>query len=241
MQINTTLLILAIVNTAASGFVTTIVSDAIKQKETHLKRIGYYILYLLFGLELFVLILIWELFTELFVVIDSKYHFNFWLKYRFTKQYHNISSEKLYSLNNSKMVKQYRAMEVPTKGTLRYLSCLDAINKRNSYPSPTQAFMDDVRQWADNTFGRDRKVTAVLHHLQQEVIEAIEAVEQQNDKEVKAEFADMFILILNASSKYGMRYDELFEAAQIKMAINKSRKWGTADKNGVVNHIKKEA
>jgi NTP pyrophosphatase (non-canonical NTP hydrolase) len=111
-----------------------------------------------------------------------------------------------------------------------------------------QYFMDDVHQWADSTFGHDRKVTAALHHLKQEVPELIDAIEktgitkrpENGNPEIEFEFADCFILILNAASKYGLTADQLMEIAQKKLQICKERKWGKPDENGVVNHIKAE-
>lgn len=100
-----------------------------------------------------------------------------------------------------------------------------------------QKFMDEVHQWADATFGSERKVTAVLHHLKQEVPELIEAIEQnKTENEIQLEFADVFILVLNAASKHGLTANDLMLNAELKMAINRNRKWGKADENGVVNH-----
>lgn len=110
-----------------------------------------------------------------------------------------------------------------------------------------QTFMDDIHQWADNTFGADRKTIAVLHHLKQEVPELIEAIEKYGDKmkplgepKVEFEFADCFILILNAASKYGLNFNQLMYVSMLKLEICKNREWGKPDANGVVNHIKKE-
>lgn len=111
---------------------------------------------------------------------------------------------------------------------------------------PLQAFMDDVHEWADNTFGKERTALAPLYHLKKEVDEAILAIQNEDHlidfqkiRNTKKELADCFILILNATSKYGLTFNDLFETAKDKMKINKSRKWGEPDNNGVVEHIPK--
>lgn len=52
------------------------------------------------------------------------------------------------------------------------------------------------------------------------------------------EFADCFTLLFGAASSYGMSYNDILNCIEDKMIINKKRKWGKPDENGVVNHIK---
>ena len=103
-----------------------------------------------------------------------------------------------------------------------------------------QEFMNDVHKWADDTFGKERTAKAPLYHLKKEVDEAVKAMEQGIRENTLTELADCFILILNASSKYRMTFKELLEASKEKMIINKSRKWGKPDRNGVVEHDRSE-
>lgn len=111
-----------------------------------------------------------------------------------------------------------------------------------------QKLMDDIHQWADKTFGPERTVEAPLHHLKKEAQEVIDEIYEgkwtsaledtaSRDK-IKEEFADCFILILNAASKYGMDFYDLMTEAETKMEKNKLRKWGKPDENGVVEHIR---
>lgn len=102
-----------------------------------------------------------------------------------------------------------------------------------------QAFMTDTHEWAENTFGKGRSPVPTLHHLSIEVDELIEALTAENPEayNIEMEFADCFILILNAASLYGMTFQDLMNAAIYKMAINKKRVWGKPDGNGVVEHI----
>lgn len=105
--------------------------------------------------------------------------------------------------------------------------------------------MTEVHQWADETFGQNRSASSVAHHLVQESNELSEALElfkeyptDKNKIKVHKEFADAFILILNAASKHGLTLENLLTFAQHKMDQNRERIWGEPDEKGVVNHVK---
>lgn len=100
-----------------------------------------------------------------------------------------------------------------------------------------QELMDDINRWADMTFGADRSPMAPIHHLKNEVIELIEAYDRQDHREIGLEFADCFILLLNGAAKYGILAEEIFDLVGRKMEINRQRKWGKPDENGVSQHI----
>lgn len=117
-------------------------------------------------------------------------------------------------------------------------SNLASIEAESEEESEAQQFMTDVHNWADKTFGTERTALAPLYHLKKEVDEAIKSMQQGIRENAVAELSDCFILILNASSKYRMTFDELLKASKNKMEINKSRKWGNPDNNGVVEHLK---
>lgn len=105
--------------------------------------------------------------------------------------------------------------------------------------SEVQKLMDDIHQWADNTFGKERTALAPLRHLQKEVRELQEAIAfEDKPNQVELEFADCFILLLNAAAKYGLTFDRMVTAATVKMEINKARKWGKPDADGVAEHIR---
>ncbi len=110
-----------------------------------------------------------------------------------------------------------------------------------------QQLMNGIHKWADEAFGKERTCLAPLYHLKEEVNELIDAIEelQISDNKVKSmdnvlkEFADCYILLNNAASKYGLSYGDLLSVAEAKMVINKSRKWEQkGDENGVHHHIK---
>ncbi len=95
-----------------------------------------------------------------------------------------------------------------------------------------QPLQDSITAWADFVFGRDRKPEQILQHLKKEIEELIE-----NPSSLE-EYADIGILWLNAAKKAGYEVDDLYFAMISKMRINKARKWGKADENGVVEHLR---
>lgn len=101
-----------------------------------------------------------------------------------------------------------------------------------------------VTEWQKETFPNATTLSK-LHHLQQEVKELMEAVSNEDHtidheaiRKTKMEFADCFTLLFGAACAYGMSYDDICKAIFDKMEINKKRKWGKPDANGVVNHVK---
>ena len=81
-------------------------------------------------------------------------------------------------------------------------------------------------EWADKTFGPSRDALGPLRHLGKEVSETIEAIRNgEPSVEIEMEFADLLILILDASRRWGLSPEELVKAAHLKMRINESRTW----------------
>jgi len=103
-----------------------------------------------------------------------------------------------------------------------------------------QTLMDDIRQWSDAAFGYGQRNPAIVYHLQKEVGELIDAMET-NPPAIMGEFADCFMLLLDSANHHGISANELVDLTYHKLAINKKRKWGKPDKNGVVEHIRGEA
>lgn len=94
-----------------------------------------------------------------------------------------------------------------------------------------QQLQDDIGVFTDKTFGESTPQSKA-HHL------AEEAMEAAADPSDIIEWADCTILLLDAVRKAGFTTDDLYAAVQRKMEINKSRKWGDKDENGVVRHVK---
>ena len=88
--------------------------------------------------------------------------------------------------------------------------------------------------WSQKTFGSDleRDWTGPLAHLAKEIKE-VEA--QPMDRE---EWADMFLLLLDAARRAGFNATGLLLAAEYKLSINKNRVWGEPNPDGSVEHVR---
>lgn len=92
-----------------------------------------------------------------------------------------------------------------------------------------------VTHWQRETFPKATALSMIAH-LRQELDELVTAIEM--DTAVPHEFADCFMLLYGAADRAGLRHHNIVAAIDDKMAINRLRKWGEPDENGVVNHIK---
>jgi hypothetical protein len=99
----------------------------------------------------------------------------------------------------------------------------------------TKTMFKAISKWQQETFGQATALSKVAH-LEQEVEELRAAIEYDLP-EKHLEYADCFILLFGSAASDGMDYDMICEAINEKMAINRQRKWGNPDANGVVNHI----
>lgn len=120
-----------------------------------------------------------------------------------------------------------------------------------------QLLMNDVRQWSDATFGYGQRTTAIVHHLKKEVDELIQALNKTYELgcdesvgvgelgrqilKTEIEYADCFMLLLDSAHHFGLSAENIVDLTREKLEINKKRKWGSPDKNGVLEHIRGEA
>ncbi len=95
-----------------------------------------------------------------------------------------------------------------------------------------QRLQDDIAVWSDATFGVGRHPLAPLSHL---VKELSELIDEPCDR---MEYADCLMLLLDAYRMAGGNADDMVTACFQKLEINKLRKWGEPDANGVVEHIR---
>lgn len=90
-----------------------------------------------------------------------------------------------------------------------------------------------IAQWGSDTFGDAASIRAYAIRAQEELAELIEAVDNgEDDKNIALEAADVTILLHRITGTLGQ---ELYDAVDEKMAINRIRKW-TPDGNGVGQH-----
>jgi hypothetical protein len=91
----------------------------------------------------------------------------------------------------------------------------------------------EVAVWARETFG-ESTIAAKFHHF---IKELVEIAEHPGDV---TEWADAFLILMDAATLAGFTMDEVLEACKAKHAINLTRTWGEPDENGVVEHVRDE-
>jgi len=92
-----------------------------------------------------------------------------------------------------------------------------------------------ITKWQKETFVESTAFSKTAH-LQDEVLELRYDL-LNNEPNRRLEFADCFILLFGAAADDGMTYEDITKAIEEKFEINKARKWGQPDENGVVKHV----
>lgn len=99
-----------------------------------------------------------------------------------------------------------------------------------------QLQFEAITEWQKSVF-KNATAFSKLQHLKEE-IEELE-IDLDNDSiNKRLEYADCFILLFGAAAADGMTYENICDAIQEKHEINKVRKWGKPDINGVIKHCK---
>lgn len=112
------------------------------------------------------------------------------------------------------------------------------LENRDSRFDVIQDFMDANFEWQNKIF-RDASPISCLKHLGKEVKETSTGIFHEHSRhEVETEFADCYILLLQAAKRYGMTFETLHQRAVDKMEINRARKWSEPNSDGVVEHIR---
>jgi len=97
--------------------------------------------------------------------------------------------------------------------------------------TPLSYFQKSVGVWGDATFP-NADIKAKVCHLKKEVKELENA---STECGIAEETADCFLLLLHIAHKSNF---DLLAAAQIKMIVNRKRKWGKPDNDGVIEHVR---
>lgn len=92
--------------------------------------------------------------------------------------------------------------------------------------------------WQKETFGQATPLSKIAH-LAEELQELVLDL-QENAPDRRLEYADCFLLLFGSAAADGMSYEDICNCIEEKMVINRARKWGKPQANGVVNHIKEE-
>lgn len=94
---------------------------------------------------------------------------------------------------------------------------------------------NEIVEWQKETFGNAKPLSKIAH-LAQELQELVDDL-KSGASDVRLEYADCFLLLFGSAAANGMSYENICQAIQEKFEINKSRKWGDPDEDGVVNHV----
>lgn len=112
-----------------------------------------------------------------------------------------------------------------------------------------QDLMNEISKWSDMTFDNGNfsrnRALPISYHLQKESVELTKSIStcQKIDCfdtriSVHEELADVFMLLLDTATHFGINADELMTITHNKLEVNKKRKWGHPDENGVVEHVR---
>lgn len=117
-----------------------------------------------------------------------------------------------------------------------------------------QKLQDDIKLWSDETFGYNRTAHPMIAHLKKEIKELDKILKKYNRiiycssddckeyeeliHDIKMEYADCFMLLIDSAAHFPLSINSILESVREKLEINKNRKWGKPDKNGVIEHIR---
>ena len=105
----------------------------------------------------------------------------------------------------------------------------------NIMQTDLEVFAFIYKQWADQTFPENvGNPLPSLHHLKEEVEEVLQAPGDI------MEYADCFMLLLNALMNAGFTVNDLLYASWAKLSENQKREWIGPLENGNYKHKKKE-
>lgn len=95
-----------------------------------------------------------------------------------------------------------------------------------------------IEEWQKKTFP-NATANSKCHHLVEEVKELLKETEGEiNRHTFGEELADCFILLIGIASHAEFDYIDVMKAIDAKLKVNRKRKWGKPDENGVVKHVK---
>jgi hypothetical protein len=94
--------------------------------------------------------------------------------------------------------------------------------------------ISEAAKFSNKTFGDEfeRGPEGPINHLKKEVNELLESPLDRH------EYADCFLLLVDAYRRAGGNIYDMLKAVEEKIEINKNREWGSPDENGIINHIR---
>ena len=82
----------------------------------------------------------------------------------------------------------------------------------------------DITHWQKETFGAATPLSKVAHLIEE--VQELKTDLEENNPDVRLEYADCFFLLFGSAAANGMSYEDICKAIDEKMAINRKRKWG---------------
>lgn len=96
---------------------------------------------------------------------------------------------------------------------------------------PLSDLQQDIGKWVNSIFKKGTPLS-FTKHLAKEVLELQEVI--RGRKPIDGELADVVILACAIAHRAGLDLETIVED---KMKVNKKRKWGLPDKDGIVEHL----
>lgn len=101
----------------------------------------------------------------------------------------------------------------------------------------TKEMFEWITAWQREKFTKATAQSAA-NHLKEEVGELVHDLTWDKPKEQTIkEYSDCFLLLFGSASLYGLSYEDICNAINEKMEINKARKWGEVNEQGYVKHV----
>lgn len=101
----------------------------------------------------------------------------------------------------------------------------------------TKEMFEEITKWQSEIFTKATAQSASCH-LREEVNELVHDLTWGMGRErTVMEYADCFLLLFGSAKLFGLTYDDICNAINEKMEINKKRKWGEVNEQGYVKHI----
>lgn len=106
-----------------------------------------------------------------------------------------------------------------------------------------QILLDEINHFQVTTFPKSDAMSKLVH-LSKEVVELFEELAKgderryDNKDKIEMEYADCFLLLFGSAGAHGLNAEDIARIIREKLEINRNRKWGKPDEDGVVLHIK---
>jgi hypothetical protein len=101
--------------------------------------------------------------------------------------------------------------------------------------TPFDEIWNNQKAWSEAAFGTEARTAGIMHHIRKETFE-VEATPDDH-----AEWADLFILVIDGARRRGLSAEDLLNAVAAKQIENGKRKWpekGSVPEDAPIEHVK---